>query len=66
MKKLYLEVSQKPNGTIQVSIDDGSTGFRLYGPKLTGDSKTLLRFELDERAKSEILCRIDESRGINE
>ena len=39
---------------LQLSINGGSHGYRLAGPKFNGSSTTLLKTELDERDAREI------------
>ena len=42
------------DGALQIAIGDGSTGFRIAGPKYDGAGTTLLRRVLTERDAREI------------
>lgn len=60
-RKVYLTVDQTPEGHFQVSIGDENGGYRIFGPKFDGRSKTIRKHELSERDVSEIgsyLCLV--------
>lgn len=45
----YISVDRRDvDGAIQISIGDGSIGYRIAGPKYDGSGRTLLRKELSD------------------
>jgi hypothetical protein len=54
MTEIHVD-QDRVTGELQVSIHDGSGGYRLAGPKYVGSSKTLLAHVLDGRDVKEIL-----------
>lgn len=51
---------------LQLSIDNGSHGYRLAGPKFNGSSSTLLKAELDERDAREIRAYLNQGFPLTE
>ena len=50
-------------GGVQLSIDDEDGGFRLAGPKFSGNSSPLIRCELDLRTCNELEHYISKARA---
>lgn len=46
-------------GSLQLEVGDDRGGFRLAGPKFSGNSIVLLRAPLDERARKEVRRYLD-------
>lgn len=51
---LEFAVYRSADGLLQVAVEHGAGGLRLFGPKFDGRSTPLLRFALDERARDEL------------
>ena len=57
---VFIEVDKdNRTGLIQVSIGDNSTGYRLAGPKYSGNSVSLHRQEMSQRDATEIRQLLD-------
>lgn len=54
MAKIYLTIDQTPEGALQLSINDEGGGYRIFGPKYDGRSKTIRKHEITMRDVSEI------------
>ena len=61
---IYFSIDQTPEGGIQLAINDDCGGYRIFGPKYDGRSKTIGRHKLTPRDVEEIkryLARVGEA-----
>lgn len=63
MSKIYLTIDQTPEGPLQLSIGDDNGGYRIFGPKYAGTSKTIRRHEVTARDVDEIRQYLDAVSG---
>lgn len=54
MSKVYFSIDRTPEGCIQLSINAEGHGYRIYGPKYDGRSKTIGTHELTARDVQEL------------
>lgn len=54
MNDVYLSIDQTPEGGLQLSINGGRSGYRIFGPKYDGRSVTLSKHKLTKRDIEEI------------
>lgn len=52
---IFFTVDRRGDGALQLSINDNDSGYRLAGPKYDGTGKVLLRHEITERDREELL-----------
>lgn len=61
-KKVYLHVDKDGlTGGLQVSIGDDDGGYRLYGPKYCGQSKSLVKIAITRTQAQEIRGYLDQA-----
>jgi len=63
-KRLVIGLHCNPGGALQLQLtqldqDGNGTGYRLYGPKYQGASRTVFERDLDERDAAEIRRMLD-------